>query len=146
MTRLRRPAAALALGAATLALAGCSATGTPEMLPDSEAKQLASASEAIEGACARGPLTPAQETALLPRVTTLVDATKKHPDTFFTYEQEDENPLISTPSLELAAVVGTLGGVGPQRICSPRLAAIADRGLIAAGKVSMLHDMPSARE
>lgn len=144
---LRRPCAVLAVVALTLGAAGCAAgTGAPEQLPKDEGAELAEASRAITGACARGPLTPAQETALQPRVERLIDATKRHPDTLFEYPQEDQNPLLTTPSLELQAAVGALGGVGLQPVCSRRLAALGDRGLTDAGLPSMLRDIPSARE
>lgn len=142
-----RAAASAALVLLALAAAGCaSGTGAPEQLPRDEGTELAEASRAITGACARGALTPAQEAALLPRLELLVDATKEHPDTLFEYPQDDQNPLLTTPSLELAAVVGALGGVGTQPICSRRLAAIGDRGLTDAGLTSMLRDIPSAQE
>lgn len=140
---MRPRGAAGALAAAAL-LAGCGTPGVPKQLPKSEGSKLAAASIAILGACQRGPLTRVQEEAIQPKLQLLIDATKKHPDTLFEYPQEDQNPLLTTPSLELQAVVGALGGVGPQKPCSMRLAAVGDRGLVAAGEGSMLSDMPSA--
>lgn len=135
----------LAVVAAALALAGCGAApGVPEQLPKSQGAELAEASMAITGACARGPLTPEQSRALRPRVQLLIDAAKQSPDALFEYPQEDDNPLLSTPALELQAVIGALGGVGPQPVCDRALAEVADRGLVEAGVTSLLEDMPSA--
>ncbi len=140
------PRAAAVTVAVSLMLAGCGGTpGVPAQLPKSEGEKLSEASMAITGACARGPLTPEQEQALEPRVQLLVDATKKDPDILFEYPQEDQNPLLTTPSLELQAVVGALGGVGPQDVCNQRLADLGDRGLVEAGIPSLLEDMPSTR-
>lgn len=133
------------IAAAALTGIGCGgAPGAPQRLPDDQGAQLAEASKAITGACARGPLTPEQSRALRPRVQLLVDAAKQNPDALFEYPQEDENPLLSTPALELQAVIGALGGVGPQPVCDRALAELADRGLVEAGVTSLLHDMPSA--
>ncbi|MGK2937351.1 MAG: hypothetical protein ACSLFR_06055 [Solirubrobacteraceae bacterium] len=140
----RRAAAAVA-SLFALGIAGCGGTpGVPAQLPKAEGEKLSEASMAITGACARGPLTPEQEQALEPRVRLLVDATKKDPDILFEYPQEDQNPLLTTPSLELQAVIGALGGVGPQDVCDRRLAEVADHGLVEAGLPSLLEDMPSA--
>ena len=130
---------------AALLLAGCG-TGMPDMLPREEGEELAAASRAITSACARGPLTPEQERALQPRVELLIDATERRPDALFEYLQEEQNPLLTTSSLELQAVVGALGGVGPQVVCSRRLAELGDRGLTDAGLDSLLRDMPSTQE
>lgn len=130
---------------AALALAGCgSAPGVPKQLPASEGEALAEASMAVTGACARGPLTPEQQRALRPRVERLIEATKQDPDALFEYPQEDQNPLLTTPALELQAVIGALGGVGPQPVCDRALAEFGDRGLVEAGRDSLLEDMPSA--
>lgn len=129
-----------------LGLAACGGTpGVPAQLSKSEGAKLSEASMAITGACARGPLTPEQERALEPRLQLLIDATKKDPDILFEYPQEDQNPLLTTPSLELQAVIGALGGVGPQDVCDQRLAELGDRGLVEAGIPSLLEDMPSAQ-
>ncbi len=141
---LRRLAPACATAA--LVLAGCGGSGAASQLPSAEGEKLAEASMAITGACARGPLTAEQERALQPRLQLLVDATKRDPDGLFEYPQEDDNPLPTTPSFELQAAVGALGGVGPQPACNRRLAVIGDRGLVAAGRASLLEDMPSAEE
>lgn len=134
-----------AVAAAALAGIGCGgAPGAPKQLPESQGEQLAEASMAITGACARGPLTPEQSRALRPRVQLIVDAAKQDPDALFEYPQEDDNPLLSTPALELQAVIGALGGVGPQPVCDRALAEFADRGLVEAGETSLLDDMPSA--
>lgn len=145
MTARRRRAAAAALLAAAVGVAGCGGSpGAPKQLPKDQGKQLAEASMAITGACARGPLTPEQERALRPRVQLLVDAAKSDPDALFEYPQEDQNPLLTTPALELQAVIGALAGVGPQPVCDRALAEDADRGLVEAGEQSLLEDMPSA--
>lgn len=139
-----RPLAVIA-AAGALVLAGCGGPpGVPKQLPKSQGRELAEASMAITGACARGPLTPEQQRALRPRVQRLIDAAKSDPDTLFEYPQEDENPLLTTPALELQAVTGALGGVGPQPVCDRALAELADRGLVEAGRGSLLDDMPSA--
>jgi hypothetical protein len=131
--------------AAALALTGCGGPpGAPEQLSKSESAVLAEASMAITGACARGPLTPEQSRALKPRVQRLVDAAKEKPDAVFEYPQEDDNPLLSTPALELQAVIAALAGVGAQPVCDRALAEFADRGLVEAGQDSLLEDMPSA--
>jgi hypothetical protein len=128
-----------------LALTGCGgAPGVPKQLPKGEGAELAEASMAITGACARGPLTAEQARALRPRVQRLIDAAKADPDVLFEYPQEDQNPLLTTPALELQAVIGALGGVGPQPACDRALAEFADRGLVEAGRDSLLDDMPSA--
>ncbi|MBJ7520508.1 MAG: hypothetical protein JHC84_12510 [Solirubrobacteraceae bacterium] len=131
---------------AAVALVGCGgAAAGPPQLPKEQGEKLAEASMAVTGACARGPLTPEQERALQPRVELLVEATKSSPDSLFEYPQEDQNPLLTTPALELQAVIGALGGVGPQPVCNQRLADLGDRGLVEAGQESLLRDMPSTR-
>lgn len=141
----RRRAAALGVALA-LGVAGCGSTGAPSQLSRDRGAELAEASKAITAACERGPLTPAQERALRPRLQLLIDATADDPAALFEYPQDDQNPLLTTPSLELQAVVGALGGVGPQQVCSRRLAEVGDRGLTDAGLTSMLEDIPSTRD
>lgn len=142
----RAGAARVAALVAAVALAGCGGAAGPPQLPKAQGEKLAEASMAVTGACARGPLTPEQERALQPRVELLVEATKNSPDSLFEYPQEDQNPLLTTPALELQAVIGALGGVGPQPVCNQRLADLGDRGLVEAGQESLLRDMPSTRE
>lgn len=139
----RRAAVAGLLALATLA--GCGDSVPPSSPSRPESKAILEATQAIIGACGRGPLTPDQERALTPRLQLLIDAAKEHPDRIIQLPERD-SPLITTASLELTAVTGQLAGVGPLPVCSRTLATKGDRGIVDAGKQSLLADMPSARE